>query len=302
MKRRLPVYVAFAWLACLSDAALTAEIETGLDLYSQGGVVVDGIAYFTANDSSRREGVTRTADYPCVVAFDAETHRKLRAYDFEFTYDSSPLVVQDSKGTWLVIAHEHKRARTVAIERDSGQVRWTSAANQPGNYFFGYSFYDRRDGRKLILMACRNGLHTLSVDTGEDAWWVQRQGTGGVTPCVDQTAGMVFFQCNGKVLKIRGDDGLVLKEVDVPWPNTCISWNTVLIDDAHGDFIATRWYGQPEWDSAIRVYDHDLNLVWQDTRSNEFGILASCTNAYRIDDSPGVMTRTVASVVPLLGS
>lgn len=265
MKIRLSMPAAFVWLACLACVAFTAEIETGLDLYSQGGVVVDGIAYFTANDSSRREGVTRTEAYPCVVVFDAETHKKIRTCDFEFTYDSSPLVLQDSNGTWLVIAHEHKRARTVAIERDSGNVRWASAANQPGNYFFGYSYYDCRDGSKLILMACKNGLHALSVDTGEEAWWIQRQGTGGVTPCVDQEGGVIFFQCDGKVIKVRGDDGRVLKEVDVPWPNVCISWNTVLVDDGNGNFVATRWYGRPEWDSAIRVYDHDLNLVWQKT-------------------------------------
>lgn len=264
MNQRRLVCLAITYVACF--IALDANAESGLDLYSQGGVVVDGIAYFTANDSSRREGIMRTEAYPCVVAFDAETHKKIRTYDFEFTYDSSPLVVQDSNGTWLVIAHEHKRARTVAIERDSGHVRWTSAANQPGNYFFGYSYYDRGDGSKLILMACKNGLHALSVDTGEEVWWIQRQGTGGVTPCVDQETGVIFFQCNGKVLKIRGDDGHVLKEVEVSWPNVCISWNTVLVDDTNGKFVATRWYGRPEWDSAIRVYDHNLNLVWQKTK------------------------------------
>ncbi len=265
MNRVLLAHVAFACLAWCSGPASGGEADTGLDLYSQGGVVVDGVACFTANDSSRREGVERTEAYPCVVAFDARTHKKIRAYDFTFTYDSSPLVVQNGKGTWLVIAHEHKRARTVALQRDSGKVCWTSEANQPGTYFFGYSWYDRSDGTKLILMACRNGLHALSVETGEDVWWVRRNATGGVTPCVDQQAGVIFYQCDGKVLKIRADDGQVLREVDVPSPNTCISWNTVLVDDAHGAFVATRWYGRPEWDSAIRVYDHDLNLVWEKT-------------------------------------
>ncbi len=248
-----------------APASVNPESPCGLDYYAQGGVVVDGVAYFTANDHSRRKGVKRTEDFPCVVAFDVHTFKKIRAYDFTYTYDSSPLVFQKKNGAWLVIAHEHKKARTVARHRDSGKVAWVSAANQPGAYFFGYTYFARNDGSKLLLASCRNGLHALSSETGEDVWWVKRTGTGGVTPCVDQRAGLVFYQSNGKVLKIRAADGKVLEEVNVPPPNVCISWNTVLIDDAHGYFIATRWYGKPEWDSAIRVYDKNLKLVWERT-------------------------------------
>lgn len=239
------------------------ESASGLDYYAQGGVVVDGVAYFTASDGSRREGVKRTQDFPCVVAFDIRTFKKIRSYGFGFTYDSSPFVFQRKDGTWLVIAHEHKRKRTVAMNRDTGQVEWISKANQPGAYFFGYSYFVREDNSKLLLMACPNGLHAMSSETGEDVWWVETRSTGGVTPCVDQAKGLVFYQCNGKVMKIRATTGEVLKEATVPPPHRCISWNTVLVDDSHGYFVATRWYGRPVWDSAIRVYDRDLNLVWE---------------------------------------
>ena len=37
------------------------------------------------------------------------------------------------------------------------------------------------------------------------------------------------------------------------------------MNDSYGYFVATRWYGKPAWDSAIRVYDNDLNLVWEKT-------------------------------------
>jgi len=77
------------------------ESPSGLDYYSQGGVVVDGIAYFTANDSCHREGVARTPDFPCVVAFDLRSYKKLRAYQFSYTYDSSPLVFPTKDGAWL---------------------------------------------------------------------------------------------------------------------------------------------------------------------------------------------------------
>jgi len=253
------------------------ESPSGLDYYAQGGVVVDGVAYFTSTDGCRLEGVEKSPDFPSVVAFDVRTFRKLRTYRFAKTYDSTPLVFQKRDGTWLVIAHEHKKARTVAMNRDTGEVEWTSAANQPGNYFFGYSYFQRDDGSKIILMACRNGLHATSGETGEDLWCIERRTTGGITPCVDQKRGWVFYQCDGNVLKIRAVDGEVLQAAEVDPPNRCISWNTVLVDDAHGCFVATRWYGKPEWDSAIRVYDKDLRLVWE---KNSLPIGKKSTLAY----------------------
>lgn len=249
--------------ASQENSQVDPESPCGLDFYAQGGVVVDGVAYFTANDHCRREGITRTESFSCVVAFDTRTFKKLKTYKMSYTYDSSPLVFQKKDGVWLVIAHEHKKARTLAIDRDTGKVEWASAANQPGSMFFGYSYFNCDDGSKLVLMACNNGLHAMSSETGEDVWWVQRRSSGGVTPCVDQQNGWIFYQCNGQVVKIRADDGHVLESVDVAKPNTCVSWNTVLVNDSHGYFVATRWYGKPAWDSAIRVYDKDLKLVWE---------------------------------------
>ena len=239
--------------------------DLGVEFYAQGGVVVDGIAYFTSDDGGCVKTGIRSPEFHTVVAFDVHTLRKVRTYHFSQTYDSSPFLFQKRDGTWLVIAREHKNQRTVAFQRDSGQLEWTSAANQPGHYFFGYSPYRLDDGTQLILMACRNGLHAMSGETGKDVWWLKQPSTGGVTPCVEQERGWVFYQCNGQVLKVRAADGKVLKSVTVGTPNICISWNTVLVDDDHGYFVATRWYGKPEWDSAIRVFDKDLNLVWEHT-------------------------------------
>ncbi|MFV2068567.1 MAG: hypothetical protein ACC645_16475, partial [Pirellulales bacterium] len=75
----------FACWAGDAPSRVNPESPSGLDYYSQGGVVVDGVAYFTANDHSRRPGVARTDTFPCVVAFDARTFKKIRTYNFGFT-------------------------------------------------------------------------------------------------------------------------------------------------------------------------------------------------------------------------
>ena len=238
--------------------------DSGLRCYAQGGVVVDGIAYFTSSDG----GGVKTDEpdaFPAVVAFDVKTFKKLRTYRFARTYDSSPFLFQKKDGTWLIIAHEHLNKRTVALRRDSGEVEWKSLANQPGTYFFGHTFFERSDGTAIIYTACQNGLHATSGETGEELWWINLSSTGGITPCVDQANGWVFYQRNGQVLKLRASDGEILKTAEVDKPNVCISWNTVLVNDSHGYYVATRWYGAPAWDSALRVYDADLNLVWEKT-------------------------------------
>jgi hypothetical protein len=242
--------------------------DCGLDYYSQGGVVVDGIAYFTADDSSRRPGFhgKESPDFPCAAAFGVEDYRIVRRYPVRKTYDSSPFVIQKRDGSWLVLAHEHQNTRTVAVGRDTGKIQWISVANQPGELFFGYSYFQCPDGSKLILMACRNGLHAVSSETGQDTWWVRENAIGGITPCVDQANGWVYYQCTGKVLKIRADKGEILKSTEVAHPVGGISGNTVLVKDSYGYFVATRWYGAKEWDSAIRVFDQNLNLLWERTK------------------------------------
>ena len=242
-----------------------SQSESGLDFYCQGGIVVEGIAYFTSTDGSRRKGVRKLDDFPSIVSFNLDDFRKLRTYPFHRLYDSSPLLIQKKDGTWLLIAHEYKKTRTVALNRDSGQVEWISPANQPGAMFFGYTYFKCKDGTKIILAPCANGLHALSAETGKELWWLEQPPTGGVTPCVDQDKGWVFYQCSRTLLKIKLPGGEILKSVAVDKPNYCISWNTVLVNDSHGYFVATRWYGAKEWDSALRVFDKDLSLVWEKT-------------------------------------
>ena len=259
------VLLASPVLAQQNTDCVNPTSDLGVEFYAQGGVVVDGIAYFTSDDGDYVPTGLRSSDFHSVVAFDVHTLQKVRTYHSSQTYDSSPFLFQKRDGTWLVIAREHENQRTVAFQGDNGQLEWTSADNQPGSYFFGYSSYRLDDGTQLILMACRNGLHAMSGETGEDLWRLKQRSTGGVTPCVDQQRGWIFYQCNGQVLKVRATDGSVLKSATVGTPNACISWNTVLVEDGYGNFVATRWYGKSEWDSAIRVYDNDLNLVWERT-------------------------------------
>ncbi len=243
----------------------------GTDCYSQGGVVVDGIAYFTADHSFSK--YWKADDFPFGVAFDLERFARIRTYPFEDTYDSTPMVLQRLDGSWIVIAHEYQRRRSVALDRDTGEVAWISPDNQPGAYFFGYSYYVRADGGRLLMVACTNGLHAISAETGEEIWWLERESTGGVTPAVDQDAGVVYYQRDGEMLKVRAADGEVLASAEVRHPSATVSWNTVLVDDRDEKLVATYWFGFTgghgekgmQWNAALRVFDVDLNLVWQRT-------------------------------------
>jgi len=118
---------------------------------------VDGIAYFTADDGNYVKTGLRAPEFSSVVAFDVRSFKKVRTYHFDKTYDSSPLVFQKRDGTWLVIAHEWKKARTVALRRDDGRVAWICRPNQPGAYFFGFSYYQAGDGSKILFAAAANG-------------------------------------------------------------------------------------------------------------------------------------------------
>jgi len=252
----------------LRDQLFTTGVpvsECGLDYYAQGGIVVDGIAYFTANwtDRARGDRYRKGRYFPYVVSFDLKTFKKLRTYDFQDTYDSSPFIVHKKDGTALIIAHEYLKQRTKAININTGNTEWLSELNQAGEYFFGYSYFLRKDGTIIILCPSQKGLHALSAEDGKELWHIQESTQGAITPCVDQKNELVYYQCDGKIIKLDANSGEVLIDKDVPWPNQCISWNTVLIDDANGYYIATYWYGKPEWDSAIRVFDKDLNLVWE---------------------------------------
>ena len=236
---------------------------SGLDYlnFDQGGVVVGGVAYFTG------DGTT-------IGAFDPKTFQLLRTYSVGgHTYDSSPLVFPENPtidNTWLVIAHDIDHSRTIAMNRDTGATVWTSAANQPGSYFFGYSYYQRTDGSRLILAANTNGLHAMSSQTGQDVWSVPATSTGGITPAVDQTNGWIFYQHDGQLLKVNAANGSVLTTANVTsgqnGASTCISWNTVLVKgtDAAHSYVGTYWYDS-NYHAAIRVYDENLNLKWQQT-------------------------------------
>ena len=260
------VVAVLAAARAAGPAGRAFDSPSGLKYYAQGGVVVDGVAYFTADDHFQRLHVPTPDGFPSVVAFDVAGFRKRTTYPVGRTYDSSPMVLRRKDGTWLVVAHEHERARTVAVDRDTGKVEWVSPANQPGSYFFGYTYYELPDGSKVILQAAANGLHALSAETGRELWAVPARASGGVTPCVDQRRGWVFYQSNGKVWKLDARDGRVLATAAVPAPSACVSWATVLAeDDARGYAVATRWYGKPEWDTAVRVYDQDLRLRWERT-------------------------------------
>jgi len=229
---------------------------SGLAFGNEGGVVSDGVAYFT---------YWTPYDEPHVVAFDANTFELIRRYDFDAVYDSAPLVLRRQDGTSLVIAHEHENARTVAMNADTGDVVWISEANQQGRTFFGYSYYERSNGAKILYVAATDGLVALSVEDGSTLWTL-RWMKGGTTPAVDRQRGVLYKQYHHGIAKIDAVTGEVLVERSVAGPAFSGSWNTVLVDDEHGYYVATRWMATDSWSAtysgAIRVFDAELDELW----------------------------------------
>lgn len=122
------------------------------------------------------------------------------------------------------------------------------------------------DGSSILYVACTNGLHAISGENGEELWTTPGTSYGCTTPCVDQSRGWVYYQNDGNFYKLEAATGKVLVQQAVPLPNVCSSFNTVLVNDATGYFVLTRWHTDATrntpWDCGIRVYDRDLNLVW----------------------------------------
>lgn len=235
------------------------NIDIKIPGYSQGGIVVDGTAYLAANQDSQN---IKPDNYPFVASFDL-SYTLERQYVFENTYDSTPLIMTRRDGRRLILAHEYQKSRTKAIDLATGETVWLSPDNQPGQSFFGYSYFQKSDGTFLILVEARNGLHAISLETGEEVWWVKR--SKGVTPAVDQQRGIVYYQSRGHLDKIDAITGQILatKKIDVFAGQ--YSTATMLVNDKSGYHVVTFWYDRPPYDSSIRVYDENLNVQWEKT-------------------------------------
>lgn len=96
--------------------------QNGLEHYSQGGVVFNGIGYFTGNWKDREKGefYRKSRNFPYVVSFDVQTFQKIRTYAFEDTYDSTPLLLETQDGrnlSWLmnILVHGPKLSMPILV-------------------------------------------------------------------------------------------------------------------------------------------------------------------------------------------
>ena len=127
--------------------------------------------------------------------------------------------------------------------------------------------HDSFIGQKLIYVESDNGLHCLSLENGREIWYFAA--ISGDTPAVDQNQGFVYYQSNTRFWKLDARTGVQLDYVAVPSPAKATCTNTILIDDAHGYFLATIWSEQAmAYSGTIRVYDSDLDTVWTITGLN----------------------------------
>ena len=128
---------------------------------------------------------------------------------------------------------------------------------------------------KHILVEAYNGLHCLSLETGNTLWKfidpyvpTNRLVREGVTPAVDQTNGFIYYQSLNTLWKINALNGQAIDFV--PLVGNVVSGNTVLIDDANGYFIACYYSKHEAYGGMIKVYDENLDLVWEVGGLNTF--------------------------------
>lgn len=126
--------------------------------------------------------------------------------------------------------------------------------------------------QKNILVQASNspgGLHCLNLETGIQLWWFDPQSNMfGITPAVDQTNGFIYFQTRNRLWKINALNGALLDSVVLTNASGMASGNTILVDDVHGYFVTQCSYVDEAYGGVVKVFDSNLDLVWQVTGLN----------------------------------
>lgn len=129
--------------------------------------------------------------------------------------------------------------------------------------------------QKYILTEAYNGLFALDIETGATLWeftgtYGSAEIRDGRTPCVDQSNNWIYYQTLGRLFKLNALNGQVLDYVAVTDETQNTSGNTMLVNDGHGYFIVTFFWKFSAYGGAIKVYDQNLDLVWEADGLNSF--------------------------------
>lgn len=126
--------------------------------------------------------------------------------------------------------------------------------------------------QKYILVQASNspgGLHCINLETGNQLWWFDPQSNFlGLTPAVDQTNGFIYYQTRNRLWKINALNGALLDYVALTNAGSMGSGNTILVNDAHGYFITQCSYDEVAYGGVVRVFDANLDFVWEATGLN----------------------------------
>jgi hypothetical protein len=126
---------------------------------------------------------------------------------------------------------------------------------------------------KHILVESNDGLYCLNIENGSTLWHFGPTHSGtnisnGLTPAVDQTNGFIYYQSYNRLWKLNAINGAVLDFVIITTQTLVASGNTILVNDVHGYFIACYYYANVAYGGAIKVFDANLDLVWEVTGLN----------------------------------
>lgn len=229
--------------------------------YRQGMVGLGNSVFVTASSYHHPDFFTKVDNninyFLC--EFDIKNFVIKKYFPAKDTYDSSPCIISLNSHRKIVCVHEHIQRRTVAFDCHSGKKLWSSEKNQPGSYFLGHSFINLKKNSGLLLSPTSNGLVALNILNGKTVFKIPAKQT--ITPAIDSKNQIIFMSSSGFLSKINAIKGKIIKQIAIEKPNTCISWNNLFLPNK--ELLITYWYEPIPFGSAIRVFNSNLELIWE---------------------------------------
>jgi outer membrane protein assembly factor BamB len=114
---------------------------------------------------------------------------KMGPFDSFYGVSASPIV---HGNTLVLVCDQKSRSFIIALDKDSGRVRWRKERNQAKTEAFSTPIvWTPENGKAQVVIPGAFRIDAYSIDSGENVWWVGKQGTSPIsTPALDK--GLIF--------------------------------------------------------------------------------------------------------------